>query len=519
MNRLVEDLKAQREGLLALGFWALLVYRFGHARFMIRNKYLRAPWTLVYVILNKLVEILCGITIGSTAVIGRRFSIEHHGCIVIHGAAVIGDDCLIRHGVTLGNSGYDDPLGAPHLGNRVQMGAGAKILGRVTVGDDVIIGANAVVVRDIADGEIVGGVPGAPAQATPAAPGVTSMLFNSYAFLLGFFPATFAVFFLLGRFNREYAAAWLAVASLFFYGYWSLAALPLLIGSICFNYWFGRRITPAGDAQARRRLEMIVAVTVNLAVLGYFKYVNFFIDNLDLALRSASVGEVRALNVVLPIGISFFTFTQIAFLVDCYEGKVRERNFVHYLLFVSYFPHLISGPVLHHSQMMPQFRRPETYRLQENNLVTGLYNVTVGLAKKALLADEFSQYASPIFNAARDGHDMGFIVAWTGALAYTLQIYFDFSGYTDMAIGLSRMLGIQLPLNFDSPYKSTSIIEFWRRWHMTLSQFLRDYLYFRLGGNRHGAARRYANLMTTMILGGTVAWRQLDVRRVGSAAW
>jgi alginate O-acetyltransferase complex protein AlgI len=181
---------------------------------------------------------------------------------------------------------------------------------------------------------------------------------------------------------------------------------------------------------------------------------------------------------------------------------VLERKFVHYLLFVSYFPHLISGPVLHHGQMMPQFRRAETYRLLTGNILTGLFSVAVGLAKKVLLADEFSQYASPVFDAARDGHPIGFVAAWTAALAYTLQIYFDFSGYTDMAIGLSRMLGIDLPLNFNSPYKAGSIIDFWRRWHMSLSQFLRDYLYFRLGGNRLGAARRHANLMATMLLGG-----------------
>jgi alginate O-acetyltransferase complex protein AlgI len=329
------------------------------------------------------------------------------------------------------------------------------------------------------------------------------VLFNSYAFLLGFFPVTFFVFFLLGRLNRESAAMWLALASLFFYGYWSISALPLLIVSVCINYWFGLRVTPVATIPERiLRRRLIAAVVLNLGVLGYFKYANFFIDNLDLILHAASAAEIRALNVVLPIGISFFTFTQIAFLVDCYEGKVQERNFTHYLLFVSYFPHLISGPVLHHSQMMPQFRHPETYRLQVNNLLTGLFNVAVGLAKKVLLADEFSQYASPVFNAARDGHEFGCVAAWTGVLAYTLQIYFDFSGYSDMAIGLSRMLGINLPLNFNAPYKSTSIIEFWRRWHITLSNFLRDYLYFRLGGNRRGAARRYANLMLTMLLGG-----------------
>ncbi len=165
MNKLLEDLRAQREGLLALGFWALLVYRFGHARFVIKNKIIRAPWTILYVILHKLTEIFCGISIGSTARIGRRLTIEHHGCIVIHGDSVIGDDCLIRHGVTLGNTGYKDLYGAPTLGNRVQIGAGAKLLGRITVGDDAIVGANAVVTRDVAEHAIVGGVPARPIAA------------------------------------------------------------------------------------------------------------------------------------------------------------------------------------------------------------------------------------------------------------------------------------------------------------------------------------------------------------------
>lgn len=157
--RIVEDLRAQREGVLGLGFWALLVYRFGHARFVIGNKLLRLPWTIVYVVLGKLVEIFCGITIGSTARIGRRLSIEHHGGIVIHGAATLGDDVLIRHGVTVGNAGAADPFGAPHIGNRVEIGAGAKILGRITIGDDARVGANAVVIKDVPAGAVVGGVP------------------------------------------------------------------------------------------------------------------------------------------------------------------------------------------------------------------------------------------------------------------------------------------------------------------------------------------------------------------------
>ena len=329
------------------------------------------------------------------------------------------------------------------------------------------------------------------------------MLFNSYPFLLGFFPLVLLVFFILGRRHQLLASGWLAVASLFFYAWWSPAALPLLLISICANYGFGLLLTPRGQTtQARRKVWLVTALAANLLVLAYFKYADFFIANVNTLLQTTSGQQLRALHVVLPIGISFFTFTQIAFLVDCYEGKVQERRFVHYALFVSYFPHLISGPVLHHSQMMPQFRSAQTYSPLLDNFLAGLLGLTVGLAKKVLLADEFSQYASPVFEAAGAGRPIGQVAAWVGALAYTLQIYFDFSGYTDMAVGLSRMFGIRLPLNFDSPYKAGSIIEFWRRWHMTLSQFLRDYLYVPLGGNRKGATRRYANLMATMLLGG-----------------
>jgi alginate O-acetyltransferase complex protein AlgI len=205
------------------------------------------------------------------------------------------------------------------------------------------------------------------------------------------------------------------------------------------------------------------------------------------------------LGIILPIGISFFTFTQIAYLVDAYRGKVREAKFVNYLLFVTYFPHLIAGPVLHHKEMMPQFDVAENYRPNAANFTVGLTIFAIGLAKKVLLADNLAPHANPVFVA---GAELNFLSAWVGVLAYTFQLYFDFSGYSDMAIGLSRMFGVKLPLNFDSPYKSRSISEFWRRWHMTLSRFLRDYLYIPLGGNRAGPLRQKVNLMVTMVLGG-----------------
>lgn len=323
------------------------------------------------------------------------------------------------------------------------------------------------------------------------------MLFNSFSFIFLFLPITYIGMFWLGKYSHRLAALWLALASLTFYSIWDARFVLLLLLSISFNYgagyWIGLR---CGRKQAKSLL--VVAVTANLILLGYFKYTNFFIASAN----DFFGGHIPALGIILPLGISFFTFTQIAFLVDVYRGIAREVNFIHYLLFVTYFPHLIAGPVLHHKQMMPQFANPATYRINAEYVAIGLTIFVLGLSKKILIADNLAEYASPIFNAARDGQVLMLFEAWIGALAYTLQLYFDFSGYSDMAIGLSLMFNVRLPLNFDSPYKATNIIDFWRRWHMTLSTFLRDYLYFPLGGNRKGPLRRYANLMVTMLLGG-----------------
>lgn len=319
------------------------------------------------------------------------------------------------------------------------------------------------------------------------------MLFNSYFFLLVFLPVTAIGFFLIGLRSRLLAAGWLAGASLFFYGWWDVRYLPLLLASISFNYWCAGHLRPG--RHDRTRLILAAAIGANLALLIYYKYAGFFAATYS----EISGGPRIILHIVLPIGISFFTFTQIAFLVDTYQGKVTERRVVHYLLFVTYFPHLIAGPVLHHKEMMPQFADPRIYRFSARSMAVGATIFCIGLAKKVLIADNIAPYAATLFDHPGTP---SLLLAWSGVLAYTFQLYFDFSGYSDMAIGLSRMFGIQLPLNFDSPYKSRNIAEFWRKWHMTLSRFLRDYLYIPLGGNRHGTGRRYANLMTTMVLGG-----------------
>ncbi|WP_133139478.1 MBOAT family O-acyltransferase [Legionella genomosp. 1] len=325
------------------------------------------------------------------------------------------------------------------------------------------------------------------------------MLFTSLEFIFAFLPIVLIGFFLIANlFGKKAGAIFLAAASLFFYGWWSTKYIALLLTSIVFNYSIGCFISMNQERSARARLALFAGVTGNLLLLCYYKYSNFFLGEI----ARATGMNLPTLYLVLPLGISFFSFTQIAFLVDTWRKTTEEYNFWHYLLFVTWFPHLIAGPILHHKQMMPQFKNPEIYRIRSRNVAIGIILFFVGLSKKLLLADPISAYADPVFNAVALGQAVDIWVAWVGALAYTFQIYFDFSGYSDMAVGLSILFGIKLPINFNSPYKAQNIIEFWRRWHMTLSQFLRDYLYIPLGGSRKGEVRKLNNLMATMLLGG-----------------
>tara|TARA_B100001964_G_scaffold151929_1_gene167160 strand:- start:229 stop:1707 length:1479 start_codon:yes stop_codon:yes gene_type:complete len=289
------------------------------------------------------------------------------------------------------------------------------------------------------------------------------------------------------------AISWLVGASLFFYGWWNPAYLGLILGSILFNYAVGVALLGRPN-----KLTLFLGVAVNLGVLGYFKYANFFIDNINSLVGSDIILE----QIILPLGISFFTFQQITYLVDAYRGETREYNFLHYCLFVTFFPQLIAGPIVHHKEMLPQFAKDALHGLKSKNLAVGFTIFIIGLFKKVVLADGIAVHATSVFDGAENGVYLTFFEAWGGALAYSFQLYFDFSGYSDMAIGLARMFGIRLPLNFNSPYKAISIIDFWRRWHITLSRFLRDYLYIPLGGNRKGETRRFTNLMITMLLGG-----------------
>ncbi|MGB3493142.1 MAG: MBOAT family protein [Elainellaceae cyanobacterium] len=377
------------------------------------------------------------------------------------------------------------------------------------------------------------------------------MLFNSFEFILLFLPITLAVFFGLGSLKYyRLAIVWLVCASLFFYGYWNPAYLYLMIGSILFNYGTGRVLqrlsrdskpdADAGDGAIAlenialedialeenrpaniQRLEglndsvkegdekkpgfsrgslffLVGGIAVNLVILGYYKYANFFVDNLN----AIADFDLQLKTIVLPLAISFFTFQQIAYLVDVYQKKIVNSDFLDYCLFVTFFPQLIAGPIVHHQEMMPQFKQPAIFSPNINAMTVGVTLFVMGLCKKVAIADTLAQYANPVFDAALKSQSLSFGDAWMGSLAYTFQLYFDFSGYADMSIGIAQLFGLTLPLNFFSPYKSVSIIEFWRRWHMTLSRFLRDYLYIPLGGNRQGNLRRYVNLMITMVIGG-----------------
>ena len=331
------------------------------------------------------------------------------------------------------------------------------------------------------------------------------MLFNSYAFLFVFLPVCLLGVFALGSRGWTRAASlWLSAASLGFYAWWnpdpsapwSPKYLALIVGSIVFNYTLGVRISAqtARGARASAKAALTLGVVVNLSTLAYFKYANFLVDNLNaLAGTQLAVGHIA-----LPLAISFFTFTQIAYLVDAFHGVTKEYNFRWYLLFVSFFPHLIAGPIVLYRSLMPQFAQRETWRFNAENFAGGLTLFAFGLCKKAFIADTLAPLANAVFGGAAPGA----FVAWAGVLAYTLQLYFDFSGYSDMAIGLGKMFNVRFPLNFNSPYKARDIIDFWRRWHITLSSFLRDHLYIPLGGSRHGPVRRYANLFLTMLLGG-----------------
>ncbi len=336
------------------------------------------------------------------------------------------------------------------------------------------------------------------------------MVFSSPEFIFIFLPIAWLVYDLLRR-TRMGAVALgsLTAASLVFYGFWRPGDLPVLVGSACVNFVAARFI---GKRSELSRACFVLAIAANLLVLFWFKYSAFASQVAhDLGLIAAPL--VRK---AMPLGISFFTFTQIAYLVDRRNGRAPLTSFGNYLLFVTFFPHLMAGPIIHHSEMMPQFEHP---RMSSDSVARGLFVTAIGLFKKVVIADALAPLADAGFaNPA----SLSCVNAWASVMAYTLQLYFDFSGYSDMAVGLSLMFGIRLPWNFDSPYKCTSIADFWRRWHMTLSRFLRDYVYIPLGGSRCGQWRTAGNLLITMLLGGIwhgAGWTYMLWARFTASRW
>ena len=319
------------------------------------------------------------------------------------------------------------------------------------------------------------------------------MVFTQPVFLFLLLPIALIGFYAFAGWGMTRTAiVWVIAASLVFYGWWNWWLLGVLAISLFVNFGLARRLAAAPSSTT-----LALGIAFNLGLLAYYKYANF-----ALAAWTDLTGfSAMTFNVALPLAISFFTFQKIAYLVDTYRGQTMRHGFLYYCLFITFFPQLVAGPILRHADTIPQCVSDSFGRFRTSNLFLGALIFVIGFDKKVFLADSMAILANPIFDGA-SAHPPGLLDAWSGALAYTLQLYFDFSGYSDMAIGLARMFGIRLPVNFNSPYKATSIIDFWRRWHMTLSSFLRDYLYVPLGGNRKGRLRRYANVMIVMLLGG-----------------
>jgi D-alanyl-lipoteichoic acid acyltransferase DltB (MBOAT superfamily) len=326
------------------------------------------------------------------------------------------------------------------------------------------------------------------------------MLFNSYLFIFIFLPLVLFAYLQLENYRKyHWAICWLIFASLFYYGWWKPQFLLLLFASIIANSIFGKILCSYGRlAESYRSAVLATGIAFNLGVLAFFKYADFLVANVDYLFGF----EFALPNILLPIGVSFITFQKIAFLVDAYRGQVKQFSLRNFSLFVTFFPQLIAGPIVHHAEIIPQFSRTRDAETRSEDLAVGWSIFCLGLFKKVVVADTCAGYADAGYTLLHSGKLVDTATAWTSVLAYAFQLYYDFSGYSDMAVGLARLFGIRFPANFNSPYKSTGIIEFWRRWHISLSRFLRDYLYFPLGGNRYGSVRRYVNLMIVMVLGG-----------------
>lgn len=317
------------------------------------------------------------------------------------------------------------------------------------------------------------------------------MSINSYLFVFLFLPLTLVLYFILGYFKKfKLAQILLICASLVFYAYAKIEFTLLFLMSIVLNYLFGKKIKNSKN----KIILLLLALIINIGLLFYFKYFNFTIEIINSIFNKS----MNTINILIPLGISFFTFQQLAYIIDCYKETVDNYSFLDYVSYIAFFPQITAGPITLHNEMIPQFRDDKRKKFNIENFSMGLYAFSFGLVKKVIFADTFALAANIVFN----GQSINSIDAIIGILSYTFQIYFDFSGYCDMGIGISKMFNIELPLNFDSPYKSYSIVEFWKKWHMTLTRFFTYYIYIPLGGSRKGTVRTYANIIIIFLISG-----------------
>lgn len=317
------------------------------------------------------------------------------------------------------------------------------------------------------------------------------MLFNSYIFVFLFLPVTMVGYFFLNKIRQsELSKYFLFAASLVFYSWFNIIYLPILLVSILFNFQIGKMLS-----KSPKKSILTFGILSNIILLGYFKYTDFFITNFNWAFNL----DINLLHLALPLAISYFTFQQIAFLVDSYRGETKEYNFLNYALFITFFPQLLMGPIMHHKEIIPQFLNKYKYFFKIENVALGLFIFSIGLAKKTLIGDPLTNYAEYAF---ANSYSLSTIEAWYASLSYVLSYYFDLSGYADMAIGIGKMFNIEIPKNFNSPYKARNFADYWQRWHITLSKFLSDYVYKSLGGNKKIVWIMYINIMITFLVSG-----------------
>lgn len=339
------------------------------------------------------------------------------------------------------------------------------------------------------------------------------MLFNSYIFVFIFLPVTICGYFFLNFKNKTQSALiFLAGMSLWFYGYFNYKYLFIIIGSILFNHGYAISIRKFNNYKAAKKIIFSIVLIFNIGLIFYYKYYDFFVTNTNKFFHTTFTLQ----NIILPLGISFFTIQQISYVIDVYRGKAERVSFIEYTVYVTFFPQLIAGPIVRYDELIPQLKDRRLKTFHWDNFTRGIYGFVLGMSKKVLIADMFGRVANYGFTNYTTLNSASLFFA---CFSYTIQIYFDFSGYSDMAIGLGKMLNFSLPINFYSPYKALTISEFWNRWHLTLTRFLREYVYFPLGGNKKGICRTYLNIFFVFLISGIWHGANWTFILWGGGAW